>query len=281
MDRSSDESAPVAEQMSQNQKRQRFSAEPVLEKSLQNQELKRSFVNSIPSVVEKASYKQKSLYLSENSENKSRIQFLWKGKILYRESLILQEQLKKQTCKSKTGFILGFECPACVTLGVRGQTEKDLSGALEEYQKQKIEIVAIKRGGQATLHSSGQLVIYPIMDLLQWKVRPRDFLSFLEKVTKITLKEYGILVEKQEDSAGLFTDKGKIAFFGIHISGGVSQHGLAINVKNDLKLFNLIRSCGVSHRPHDSFQSRGLEPNLEEVFSLWCKTAESLFLARL
>lgn len=209
------------------------------------------------------------------------LQAVWKGKIPYSESLSLQEQLKEKAYKSNKAFLIGFECPACVTLGLRGKTAEDLSGSLEEYQKQNIEIVTIKRGGQATLHSPGQLVIYPVMDLLQWKIRPRDFLSLLEKITQNTLKKYDIIVEKKEDSAGLFTQKGKIAFFGIHISGRVSQHGLAINVQNDLTLFNLIRSCGVSHRQHDSFQNQGSEPELKEVFSIWCQIAESIFFGRL
>ena len=206
---------------------------------------------------------------------------IWKGKIPYRESLSLQNQLKEKACKTQNAFFIGFECPPCITLGLRGKKKEDLSWTAAEYKKKKIEIIDIKRGGQATLHSPGQLVIYPIMDLLQWKIRPRDFLVLLEKITQDTLKQYNILAEKQENSAGLFTGKGKIAFFGIHISRGVSQHGLAINVQNDLKLFDLIRSCGVSHRPHDSFQNYGLPPALKEIFLRWCERAESLFSARL
>ena len=205
------------------------------------------------------------------------IQSIWRGKIPYRESLILQEQLKEQACKTGRAFFIGFECPACITLGLRGKKEADLSASVEEYQKRGLEIVTIKRGGQATLHSPGQLVIYPVMDLLQWKVRPRDFLSILERITQSTLKQYGIEAKKREDSAGLFTQIGKIAFFGIHISSGVSQHGLALNIKNNLQLFNLIRSCGVSHRLHDSFQQQGLQSDLKEVFSLWCQIAKSVF----
>ncbi|MDE0119900.1 MAG: lipoyl(octanoyl) transferase LipB [Bdellovibrionales bacterium] len=252
------------------------------------------------------------------------IQSIWKGTIAYRESLVLQQNLKKKLqgacsnisdsskmvfipnrygiCEPRTSFTLGkkiteitkfkkdqynkkvpkaffigFECPSCITLGLRGKEETDLNRASEEYKKKKIEIVPIKRGGQATLHSPGQLVIYPVMSLLQWKIRPRDFLSILEKITQDILEKYGILTEKREEAAGLFTKKGKIAFFGIHISGGISQHGLAINVRNNLELFNLIRSCGVSHRPHDSFQSYNLCPDLKEVFSLWCQTAKEVF----
>ncbi len=217
---------------------------------------------------------------SQSSVATFSIQSIWKGKIPYQKSLISQEQLKDQICKSQKAFFMGFECPACITLGLRGKKEKDLSSTIEEYKKKQIEVLTVKRGGQATLHAPGQLVIYPIMDLLKWKIRPRDFLSLLEQITITTLKEYGVSTEKTEDSAGLFTEKGKIAFFGIHISRGVSQHGLAINVRNDLALFNLIRSCGISHRPHDSFQNQGVCSDLKRVFSCWCKTAKSIFYSR-
>ena len=210
---------------------------------------------------------------------KENIQCLWKGEIPYRKSLSLQEELKQKARKSSQAFFVGFECSGCITLGLRGKKETDLQAPHEDYKG--MEVVTIKRGGQATLHSLGQLVIYPVMDLLSWKIRPRDFLSILESITQRTLKQYGVTAEKKEDSAGLFTQNGKIAFFGIHISGGVSQHGLAVNICNDLELFNLIRSCGVTHRPHDSLQNCGLNPGLKEVFSLWCQIAESAFTDRL
>ena len=202
---------------------------------------------------------------------------LWKGQIPYRESLVLQEQLKQSAHKTQKAFLIGFECPACITLGLRGK-ETDLKQTEIEYAKKGIEIVPIKRGGQATLHSLGQLVIYPIMDLLKWQVRPRDFLSLLEEITQKTCQHYGVQVKKQENSAGLFTEKGKVAFFGIHISQGVSQHGLSLSVQNDLTLFDLISSCGVSHRPHDSLSNQGVSVSLEEIFNTWCNIAEPLFL---
>ena len=205
---------------------------------------------------------------------------VWKGQIPYRESLTLQEELKQSAIQSQKAFLMGFECPACITLGLRGKKETDLKQTPAEYTKQGIEVVPIRRGGQATLHSLGQLVIYPIMDLLQWKIRPRDFLSLLEEITQKTGLQYGVQLEKKEDSAGLWTQNGKLAFFGIHISQGVSQHGLSFNVQNDLTLFNLISSCGMAHRPHDSLYNHGFRGTLEEVFKTWCSVAEPLFLSR-
>ena len=208
------------------------------------------------------------------------ISSIWKGEIPYRESLVLQEQLKPLAYKTKRSFLMGFECPATITLGLRGQKDIDLKQTENEYIKQGIEIVPIKRGGQATLHSKGQLVLYPIMDLLQWKIRPRDFLSLLEEITQKTCQNYGVKLEKKEDSAGLFTQKGKVAFFGIHISQGVSQHGLSLNVKNNLTLFNLISSCGMAHRPHDSLYNQGVRSPLKEIFNIWCEIAKPLLLQK-
>ena len=201
---------------------------------------------------------------------------VWKGQIPYIESLTLQEHFKQSACKTQKAFLMGFECPATITLGLRGKKETDLKQTEKEYRQRGIEIVPIKRGGQATVHSLGQLVIYPIMDLLQWKIRLRDFLSLLEEITKQTAQKYQVLLEKKEDSAGLFSQKGKVAFFGIHISNGVSQHGLSLNVRNDLKLFDLISSCGVAHRPHDSLQNYGVHDSLKDIFNTWCEIAKPL-----
>ena len=193
---------------------------------------------------------------------------LWKGQISYCESLHLQEELKTACLKQGRDFALGFECPGVVTLGLRG-SQKDLLVDRKEFSKKNIEIISIKRGGQATLHSLGQLVIYPVVDIKKNKMRVRDFIVFIEKITQKTLLELGIATHKEEGQAGLFTKKGKIAFFGLHVTQGVSQHGLAVNVQNDLQLFSLIRSCGTSHRPHDSVASYVKNITVQEVFDLW------------
>ena len=203
---------------------------------------------------------------------------VWKGLIPYTESVALQEDLKATAKGTTQAFFIGFECPACVTLGLRGKAAEDLVCTEEEYRKKEVSVVSIKRGGQATLHSPGQLVIYPVMDLRLWNLKPRDFLRLLERITENTLAEYGVAASSIENSAGLFTNNGKIAFFGVHISEGVSQHGLALNVANDLSLFNLIRSCGETQREHDSLQTRGISCSVKDVFFQWCQKAQSIFI---
>ena len=199
-------------------------------------------------------------------------QKIWEDRIPYLDSLKKQEELKKRCLETDQNFALCFHCPTVITMGLRG-SEEDLLLPKSEYEKKHIPIVSIKRGGQATLHSPGQLVLYPISNIKQNKLRAKDFVHFIEQVTKKTLAQLGVSTHKEEGQAGLFTSKGKIAFFGIHITDGVSQHGLAININNELNLFDLIRSCGVSHRTHDKL-SNYCKSTLQEVCDLWIKTAK-------
>jgi lipoyl(octanoyl) transferase len=46
----------------------------------------------------------------------------------------------------------------------------------------------------------------------------------------------------------------KIAALGVHISRGVTSHGLALNVNTDLGFFNLIVPCGITSKPVTSMQ---------------------------
>jgi len=46
----------------------------------------------------------------------------------------------------------------------------------------------------------------------------------------------------------------KIAALGVHISRGVTSHGVALNVNTDLSFFNLIVPCGITSKPVTSMQ---------------------------
>ncbi len=46
----------------------------------------------------------------------------------------------------------------------------------------------------------------------------------------------------------------KIAALGVHISRGVTSHGLALNINTDLSFFNLIVPCGITSKPVTSMQ---------------------------
>ena len=207
-----------------------------------------------------------------------RIFYYWAGRIPFEKSLILQERLKGFAKKSQFCF-LGFEClTPVITLGLRADKSHVLWPAQKRKQK-KITCLKLKRGGEATLHAPGQLLIYPIVCLPALSLKVRDFIRALEEISQETLwQDYGLKTERGKDFAGLYTERGKISFFGLHISETVSQHGLSINVDNDLSLFEAVKSCGAKRRPHDSlsFYSNAVA-NKRTLFVKWSDRAFSFF----
>ena len=201
------------------------------------------------------------------------LSFNWAGNISFKQSLVQQEELKT-LAKNKQFCFFGFQCLSpVISLGLRSKTDH----ILWEQQKLKqhdILVEKVKRGGEATLHAPGQLVIYPVVHLPSLAFKVKDFILALQQITQTFLKSLNIKTHKQGAMAGLYTPRGKICFFGIHISQGISQHGLALNVDNDLNLFKAIKSCGQRDRLHDklSFYPQ-VNLNLKALFITWCKTA--------
>lgn len=208
-----------------------------------------------------------------------KIQSFWLGDISIETSLEKQSQLKAQILQKekKMGFFMGFEPKdSVITTGLRSN-ENDILWSKEKLKESGIRALSIKRGGEATLHSPGQLVIYPVIPLSLFSLKVKDYIVRIENISKKALLQIGVSTEKKEQNAGLFTFKGKIAFFGVHISQGISQHGLSINVNNHLYLFSAIKSCGMAQRSHDSLSKRGIKINERELFDLWTNTAQSFF----
>lgn len=209
-----------------------------------------------------------------------KIQSLWLGDLLFEESLKKQSDLKEQILQKekKMGFFMGFEPKnSVITTGLKSN-ENDILWSEEKLKKFSIRKLSIKRGGEATLHSPGQLVIYPVIPLTLFSLKVKDYIVSLESISKEVFSQIGISTEKQEQNAGLFTPTGKIAFFGVHISQGISQHGLAINVQNRLDLFSAIKSCGLASRKHDSLSKRGIKISTKELFDLWTGTARKFLI---
>lgn len=170
----------------------------------------------------------------------------------------------------RSGFpvVLGFEYYPVITLGKRAEAQDELLWKSEELQAQGFEVVETDRGGQATLHSPGQLVIYPLVPIRKLQISVRDFVALLEEATIQWLSKYQIQAYRKED-AGVFTDKGKIAFIGIRVENGITRHGISINVSNDLNLFGGIRACGKANRHLDSVFENGIEIELRAAFEAW------------
>lgn len=204
----------------------------------------------------------------------------WLGRKTYFEGLALQLQSLKNVQEDREQVsVLGLEHQAVVTLGKRGNANDDLMWSQQQLAQAGIVCVQIDRGGQATLHSPGQLVIYPVLDLKRHGLSVRRYVDLLLQSTKDLLGALGIPYQPSTDAnePGIYTTVGKVAFFGIRVQQGITQHGLAINVHNDPTLFASIRSCG---RQQEQFDRVGnyINASLNEVFEHWLKHFKSRLL---
>ncbi|MES2855284.1 MAG: lipoyl synthase, partial [Bdellovibrionota bacterium] len=82
----------------------------------------------------------------------------WCGLLSYAEGLRAQEEAVSSVSGASPGLILGLEHSSVITLGKRGIPEEDLNASETELRARKVELFRSERGGQATLHSPGQLV---------------------------------------------------------------------------------------------------------------------------
>lgn len=202
----------------------------------------------------------------------------WLGTIRYSVALELQALAQIHTLASREdGIIYGLEHEPVVTLGRKLSDDKLTHNMntqrVEERTllSQSFEVFQTDRGGQVTMHTPGQLVIYPILNLNRLGLSVREFVSLLEKTTLRVLSEFGIESHKKTDSTGLYTVNGKIGFVGIRVSHHVTSHGLSLNVSNNLNWFREIVCCGVQDQPMDSLQKQGVGATPREVFEVWIK----------
>jgi lipoyl(octanoyl) transferase len=167
--------------------------------------------------------------------------------IEYRAALALQERVRTARQEDRIpDTLLLLEHPPVYTRGRRSDA-RELPMSEDWYREQGIDIVDTDRGGKLTYHGPGQLVGYPIM-------RIDDVISHLrtmEQAIVAALADSGVTAHARPDDGPDFTgvwtaaDR-KIASIGVHVARGVTTHGFAINVHNDLQPFGWVVPCGLA-----------------------------------
>ena len=166
------------------------------------------------------------------------------GTIPYREGVALQDTLRgRRQAGELPDLLLVLEHPPVYTKGKRTEPG-DLPMGEDWYRAQGIDVCDTDRGGRVTYHGPGQLVAYPIMVV----ERVADVVHTMERAIVAALEDEGIAAEaRQTPFTGVWVGESKIASIGVRVSGGVTTHGLAVNVDNDLQPFEWIVPCGIDH----------------------------------
>ena len=179
-------------------------------------------------------------------ENKTRaLSLVDCGSAEYRQVLTLQEQMRDQRRDGVIGdTVLIVEHPAVITLGARKNANKLLASP-EELASRGIDLVEIRRGGGATAHNPGQLVFYPIFHLHELGFGVNEYVRTLEAIGIELLAGLGVESDRRKGFPGLWVGPRKIASIGVRVSRCVTCHGMAINIQNDLSIFDLMVPCGL------------------------------------
>jgi lipoyl(octanoyl) transferase len=167
------------------------------------------------------------------------------GIVEYREGVALQERLRAaRQADELPDLLLLLEHPPVYTRGRRSQPG-ELPMGEDWYRMQGIDVVDTDRGGRITYHGPGQLVGYPI-------VRIDDVVAYvrtIEQALVAALAGEGIeartRTEEGPDFTGVWVEDRKIGSIGVHVAKGVTTHGFAINVSNDLQPFEWVVPCGL------------------------------------
>jgi lipoyl(octanoyl) transferase len=178
------------------------------------------------------------------------------GLVPYLEAWELQKGLAEQRRRGEIpDVLLLLEHPPTYTRG-RRSTLEELPMGVEWYEAQGIEVHDTDRGGLVTYPGPGQLVAYPIVDLSAYEDDVHAYVRGLEQAIIGALGEAGVPAQTIDGLTGVWTrgdppptfsdtPARKIASIGLHISRGVTTHGVAVNVSNDLQPFEWIVPCGI------------------------------------
>jgi len=163
----------------------------------------------------------------------------------YRQVLKKQHELQEKRRRGEIpDTILITEHPPVITLGARKSANK-LQVSRESLMQQNIDVVDIRRGGGTTAHNPGQLVFYPILNLQALGLGISEYIRELEKIGIELLEEFGVKSQQRKGLRGLWIDNRKIASIGVRVSKFITYHGMAINIQNDLSIFDYITPCGL------------------------------------
>jgi lipoyl(octanoyl) transferase len=188
------------------------------------------------------------------------------GQVPYEEARQAQKRIEAvRQAGDVPDVLLLLEHPPVYTKGRR--TEPGELGMGEDwYRMQGIEVCETDRGGRVTYHGPGQLVGYPIVSLKPFGDDVQGYVRRLERLMIESLAAFAVPAAVIDGLTGVWAGPAvppegaaaedvrdevidgrlrKIGSIGVHVSRGVTTHGFAVNVNNDLQPFEWVVPCGI------------------------------------
>jgi lipoyl(octanoyl) transferase len=174
------------------------------------------------------------------------------GLVPYEDARRLQKEIESaRQAGAVPDVLLLLQHPPIYTKGRRTAAD-ELPMGEGWYRMQGIEVAETDRGGRVTYHGPGQLVGYPIVSLKPYGDDVHGYIRRMEQVIVRALADWGVDAGPMDGLTGVWTNPSassalahKIGSIGVHVSRGVTTHGFAINVNNDLQPFQWIVPCGI------------------------------------
>lgn len=183
----------------------------------------------------------------------------------------------KNKIKIVPNYLLFVEHNNVYTLGKIGSYQNLL------LNNKNIIIYKIDRGGDITYHGPGQLVCYPIFDIINFYLDINKYLRIIEEVIIKLIYNYCIKGYRISNETGIWVYTRKICAIGIKVSRFVTMHGFALNVNTDLSYFNNIIPCGIKKKSVTSINVEKINHKIDmyEVKFILKKKINFLFQIKL
>ena len=184
-----------------------------------------------------------------------------------------QERLASEVADGRTGALLILEHPHTFTFGRQGKASNLLWNEAELIDHD-VEVHWTDRGGDATYHGPGQLVVYPVLPLGRLKQDGRlpegDFVGYVRNLESTLIRaiaSLGLATGQRKGHTGIWVQPdvasrckhcppaarkspSKLASIGVRVTAqGVSQHGFALNVAPEMRYWEGIVACDIPEAP--------------------------------
>jgi len=194
--------------------------------------------------------------MSKFSEERTFL-YTWAGRMDWHQARSLQAKLAEVRAAGRLpDLLLALEHPPVYTAGTR--TSPEFLPGPEVLTRQGASLIWADRGGSITFHAPGQLVGYCIVRISRFGADLHRYLRILEDSLQCALADWGITGERDKAYTGVWVGAAKIASIGIKVSKGVTLHGFALNLRNNLSGLRDIVPCGIKGRGVTSLLELGV-----------------------